>query len=197
MRNINKYIKNLQKYCNNTFKYEISNNIIKVFVDIEIYYDYDYLSHILYMWERGSKSELWHLSDAKSANLNFAMLLRNSFYYKQTEHNFSDDLEKCTNLKSLSKICSKYFNSKYYSVGYTNDNKLSIIESTSDNTYMILYTKNEKKYVIDKNSDCEYIFMRFVQEVSYYIKFLSDLKDYQKIFKEDFTAGEIINLLGY
>lgn len=149
------------------------------------------------MCERYTKSELWHLSDAKSANLNFAMLLRNSFYYKQAEHDFSDDLEKCTNLKSLSKICSKYFNSKYYSVWYTDDNKLSIIESISDNTYMILYTKNEKKYVIDKSSDCEYIFMRFVQEISYYTKFLSYLKDYQQVFKENFTADEIINLLGY
>lgn len=196
MCNINTYIKNLQKYCNNTFKYEINNNTIRVFVD-EIYYDYDYLSHILYMWERGSKSELWNLSDAKSANLNFAMLLRNSFYHKQAEHDFSDDLEKCTNLKSLSKICSKYFNSKYYSVGYTDDNKLSIIESISDKTYMILYTKNGKKYVIDKNSNYEYIFMRFVQEISYYTKFLSYLNDYQQIFKESFTADEIINLLGY
>lgn len=190
---IYKFIENLKKYLKATFNYEVPNNAIRIYLDNEMYYDYAYLSRKLYMYERGKKSEIGCWSDIKNANLNFAMLLRNHFC-GQLYDKVPNALEDCTSLESLSKILNKYFDEQYYSVGCLAEGKLSIVK---DDNYTIWYSKGEKKHMVAKDSDCEYIFTRFFNEIMYLEKLMNNLRDHEHIFGEEFTDGEVMELIEF
>lgn len=121
------------------------------------------------------------------------MLLRNHFC-GQLYDKVPNALEDCTSLESLSKILNKYFDEQYYSVGCLAEGKLSIVK---DDNYTIWYSKGEKKHMVAKDSDCEYIFTRFFNEIMYLEKIMNNLRDYEHIFGEEFTDGEVMELIEF
>lgn len=192
--NINKFAKKLEQYISNTIYYEIINDsVIRVFVDNEIYYDFDWNQMKLSMYEKNIKKEIDGLNSKKESRVNFAILMRHTLQ-DDTVDPIPVELDKCDDLDALKFIMRNYVDRKYCSVGTIETGKLSII---FDDNYEILYKTNTQKYCIDKASDKKYIFSRFYYEVTYYASFMKDLKDYQVIFNETFSEEEIGNILDY
>ena len=187
------YIGQLKQYTRQNFKYEISNHVIKMYIDNEIYYTFDCISMKMDMYERNTKTELGSFRTEKGSKANFAMLMRNVFNNGNGDI-MPDELEKCNSLEELKLIFEKYLDNQYYSIGSIQTGKVSIL---LDGEYEILFGANNKNYSIDRDSDPEYIFGRFYNEVTYYATFMKNLKEYETIFNEKFSEKEIIDLIGY
>lgn len=187
------FISRLEQYIGKKFKYEIIDQVIKAYIDNEVYYVYDCINMKVDMYERNVKTELGIWGNEKVSKANFAMLMRNAF------KNGKDDilpyeLEQCDGLEKLRLIFEKYLNKEYYSIGSVQTGKVSLV--LQDN-YEILYGAGNQTYSIDGDSDEEYIFSRFYYEVTYYTSFMRNLKDYETIFNEKFSEEEIISLIGW
>ena len=187
------YIGQLEQYIGTNLKYEIINHLIKMYIDNEIYFTFNSINLNIYLYERDIKIELAHFETEKLVKANFAMLIRNSLKNGNNYIN-PEEIEKCSNLEELKRICKIHLNEQYYSIGSVQAGKVSII---LDGEYEILLGTANKNYSIERDSDTEYIFSRFYNEVSYYVSFLKNLKDYEVIFNENFSEEEIMKLGGY
>lgn len=186
------FIGKVEQYIGTNLKYEISNHVIKMYIDNEIYYTFDCNNMNIYMYERGTKIELSHFETEKLVKANFAMLIRNSLNNGNNYIN-PEEIEKCSNLEELKLVCKNNLDEHYYSIGTVQIGKISII---FDGEYEILLGTANKNYSIVRDSDKEYIFSRFHNEVIYYVSFLKNLKDYEVIFNEKFSEEEIMKLGG-
>lgn len=190
---VNIYISKLEEYIGKKIRYEIFDHEIRVYVDSEVYYDFDCSSMKVDMYERNIKTEIGIWKTEKVSKVNFAMLMRS------VSKNVKDDvvpheIEKCDSLDNLKFVFENYADNEFYSIGSAKTGKVSII---LDNDYEILYSTNHRRYIIDKSSDKKYIFGRFYYEVTYYTSFMKNLRDYEAIFDETFSEEEIVNLIGY
>lgn len=190
---ISKYINDLIKYIGSTFQYELVDNILRVYVDNETYYEYDYINRSIEMSERNNRVNIGSWPTNKFSNLNFALLLFNHFN-KIITGKMPDELESCDCLETLQNIVSRFANNSIYSIGSIVDDKLSIVY---DDEYTILFSHDGEIRIIDSDTDCEYIFGRFFNELLYLESFLENLKKYESCFDEKFTTREIIDVVGY
>lgn len=190
---ISEFISRLEQYIDKKLNYEITDNVVKVYVNNEIYYNFDWGHMKADMYERNVKTETGRWNAEKVSNVNFAMLMRTVFK-NDKDNTMPHELDECDSLDKLKLVIEKYADKKYYSIGSVQLGKISII---LDDDYEILYRTDNQKYRIDKDSDKKYIFGRFYYEVIYFSSFMKNLKDYETIFNETFSEEEIVNLIGY
>ncbi len=192
---IYEYVNGLERYLDEKIDYEILGNWLKVYVDNEIFYAFDWSDNKIDIYERNIKTEIGSWNTEKEAKVNFAMLMRVSFK-NDKDNTMPDEIKECDSLDKLECVIEKYLDKKYYSIGSVQNGKLSII---SDDGYKILFRTDNKKYRIDDDiyTDTKYIFERFYYEVFYYALFVKNLNDYEEIFNETFSEAEMINLIGY
>lgn len=190
---INKYIEKLKKYVGVPFRCETKENILRVYADNEVYYDYVFSKGLVEKCERGNMIEVGSWSSTRIADLKFAMLVYN-IANKKNDDKLPRELEFCDSLESLRNVFNTYVKDNNYAIGSIQDGKISIIKGEE---YTVLFSQNGKEYVIESDSDCEFIFGRFYYEVLYLNSFLDSLKRYESIFDEKITNEEIIDVIGY
>lgn len=189
---ISEFTSRLELYIDKKINYKIFDNVLKVYMNNEIYYNFDCGNMKADIYERNIKTEIGSWNDEKVAKVNFAMLIRNAF--KTNNDTLPYELDECDSLEKLSLVVEKYIDKKYYSIGSSQIGKISII---LDNDYEILYRTANQKHIICKDTDEKYIFGRFYYEVTYFDSFMKDLKVYEIIFNETFSEEEIVHLIRY
>lgn len=189
---MDEYIANLKKYCRYDFKYELLGNRLSVRVDNEILYEYDTKQCIISLYERNERREVGHWDNRRISDCCFASLLKASF---ESGIDYGDytPYEEAETLQELNELLKKKFDTSLFSVGSTEEKKLSLI--FNDGCYQIIYMYKGIKKVIDEGNDKKYIWGRFFMEIMALDFSYKNLVEYMSVFEIEFTEDEIRDVL--
>lgn len=192
--NVNEYIKKLKEFCKRDFIWHDETKGIRVRINNEIEYLYEYNIGRIILFERGEQSEVGSWNDNKTCDMQFAFLINAAIEDKEI-YDSSIDFEKINNFQELDEIVAKRFDNKLFSVGKNTSDRLCITQMNGK--FSIDYIHDNLKKNIETEENQEVAFARFYNELTYFAKFMKDISRYEAIFDQSFSENEKIDLIGY
>lgn len=184
------YINKLQLFCECKFDYIIDGDSLKIYVDNESYYTYNYRYHIILYYEKNNVSEIGHWNNKEVGDYYFAQMIRTAFE-RGVVYGDPRPYEEAKNFDELYIRMKSRFSEELFSIGKNEERKISIVKGDAD-SFKIKYTEKEKVFTLDESSDTEYIFGRFYNEVTYLEYFRKSMNQYNQVFGKSFSAVEEI-----
>lgn len=189
------YIKLLEQFCKTELNYTINDNIISIRESNEMYYEYDIEKHQIFLIERNNRIELGSWNDERMSNVHFALLIKvfiESLYSKES-FDIYDNIHSFDELRDVVKAS---FKESSYSIGKSEEGKLSIVED-SNGRFLIEFYSHGNRYLIEETYEKLFAFLRFYLELIHFENIHKQLKEYQNIFNTSFTEDEILSIMGY
>lgn len=187
--NANEYVERLGVFCHCTINNTVSDNKVKIRIDSEISYQYDFTENKMTEYERGKISNVIKYKNDKMGLLNFGLMIYYSLK-EEIDYNADIDFDSIITLEELNDTIKKHFDSKLFRIGEVVDKKWCLIKK--DDNYEIVFLNEDKLKIIESDKDRSFVFNRFYNELTYATSFLNTLNKYEETFDEKFTEGEIL-----